>query len=193
MAYQRVIHHTEVTSSDGRHHVRGHVIPITHDSCPVRLKEDPGQPHWYNSVLDNEVVQDFIQTHAAGPTSRFADGCKIESMVTLTVAVPAESGTLCGARIERLSTPGRYESSDVEDLIVGLSLKIRYRRLGKLRIAKSGHGTIEIDSTNVRQFTMGWKGGLPRVIDVEGQVVNSPDGETFLRFKKDSGDMWRVC
>ena len=40
---------------------------------------------------------------------------------------------------------------------------------------------------------MGWRGGLPRVIDVEGHVVNSADGETFLRFRKDSGDMWRVC
>jgi len=71
--------------------------------------------------------------------------------------------------------------------------KDRYLRLGKLRITKGGRDTIEIDSTNVRQFTMDVRGGLPKVIDVEGQVVNSPEGETFLRFGKDSGDMWRVC
>ena len=74
-----------------------------------------------------------------------------------------------------------------------LTLEIRYRRLGKLRITNNDRDTIEIDSTNVRQFTMSWRGDLPRVIDVEGQVVNSANGESFLRFRKDSGDVWRVC
>jgi len=74
-----------------------------------------------------------------------------------------------------------------------LALKIRSCRLGKLRITKSGRGTIEIDSTNVRQFTMGWKGNSStRVIDIEGQAVNSAEGEPFLRFRKDSEDTWRV-
>jgi len=121
VAYQKVVQHAEVTSPDRRHHVRDHVISLTHDSNPIRLKEDPGQPHWYSSVLDNEVVQDFIQRHAGEPTARFADECKVEGVLTLTVAVPAESDTLCGLRIEKLSTPGRYESSDVQGFPEGLS------------------------------------------------------------------------
>ncbi|KAF9651433.1 hypothetical protein BDM02DRAFT_3091108 [Thelephora ganbajun] len=139
------------------------------DITRIRLKEDPGQPHWYGWVFDNDAVQSFIRRHACEPT-RFADGRSIESMLTLTVAVPAESDTLCGLRIEKLSIPGR---------------------LGKLRIFKSDHDTIKIDSTNVRQFTMNW-GGSSGVIDVEGQVVNRNDREIFVRFSKGADNLWRT-
>lgn len=72
------------------------------------------------------------------------------------------------------------------------TLTFKIYRLGKLRISKSGHGAIGIDSTNVQQFTINWRGGLPGVIDVEGQVINRDDGETFVRFNKDSEDLWKV-
>lgn len=67
-----------------------------------------------------------------------------------------------------------------------------YRRLGKLRVAKSGYDTIEVDSTNVRQFTMNLKNDPPRVINVEGQAVNRDSEETFIRFSKDEENSWRV-
>lgn len=91
----------------------------------IRLKEDPGQRHWYDSVFDNEVVQNFIRRHTIESTAKFAGGCDLGGVFTLTVAVPAESDTLCGLRIERLSTPGRYEHSGVYGFCVALMPRAR--------------------------------------------------------------------
>lgn len=79
-------------------------------SSVVRLKEDSFQPHWYDRVFDNEIVQSFIQRHAGKAAPKPVDECSVEDVFTLTVAVPAESDGLCGFRIETLSIPGRYES-----------------------------------------------------------------------------------
>ena len=113
MAHQRVVQHIEVTLSDCRHYVRSFPTSITRNSSSIRLKEDPGQPHWYDSVFDNDVVQGFIRRHTGQPTTRFVDERSIEGILTLTVAVPAESDSLCGLRIEKLSTPGRYGPPDI--------------------------------------------------------------------------------
>lgn len=80
----------------------------------------------------------------------------------------------------------------VEGFPVTLTQRIRYRRLGKLRVTKSGHDTVEIDPTNVRQFTMNLENDSPMAIDVEGQVVNRDSEETFIRFRKDEENLWRV-
>lgn len=74
-----------------------------------------------------------------------------------------------------------------------LTLWIHYRRLGKLCVTKNGHDAVEIDSTNIRQFTINLGSNSPGVIDVEGQIVNIDNGETFIRFGKDEGNVWRVC
>ena len=190
MAYQRVIQHNEVTLSGCKLHVRDLATSITRNSSPIRLKEDPGQRHWYDSVFDNEIVQGFIRRHVE--KTRFVGRCTIEGTITLTVAVPAESDTLCGLRIEKLSIPGRYEYYGVEGFPVTLTQRIYYRRLGKLRMARSDHDTIEINSTNVRQFTMNLGSNSSRVIDVEGQPVNRDNGETFVRFSKNEENLWMV-
>ena len=190
VAYQRAVQHDEVTLSGCKHHVRDLVTSIIRNSSLIRLKEDSGQRHWYDSVFDNEIVQGFIRGHVE--KTRFIGSCTMEGIVTLTVAVPAESDTLCGLRIEKLSIPGRYEYYDVEGFPAILTQWIRYCRLGKLRVAKSGHDTIEVDSTNVRQFTMNLRSDSPRVIDVEGQAVNRDNEETFVRFSKDEENLWMV-
>lgn len=154
------------------------------------MKEDPGQPHWYDSVFDNEAVQSFVQKHVGEPAIRSANGCNIEGVVTLTVAVPAESDTLCGLRIEKLSIPGRYRHCGVGAMV--LTLRTFYRRLGKLRITKSGGGAIKIDSTNVQQFTINRRSGSPGIIDVEGQAIDRDNGEMFVRFSKGAENVWRV-
>ena len=69
---------------------------------------------------------------------------------------------------------------------------MKVRRLGRLRITQGDHGAIGIDSTNVQQFTMNWESGLPRIIGVEGQIVDRGGGETFLRFTKGSENTWEV-
>jgi hypothetical protein len=67
-----------------------------------RFIEDVGQPHWYPSVLNNEKVQSFIDRVMA---ERFGTGWS--QPFTLTVAIPAESGSLHGWRVESLTVPGR--------------------------------------------------------------------------------------
>jgi hypothetical protein len=78
------------------------------------------------------------------------------------------------------------EGMDVMALNVSLqhSSKDLYRRLGKLRVSKSGHDTVGIDSTNVRQFTMNLGTDSPGVIDVEGQVVNINNGKRLFASAK---------
>ena len=158
----------------------------------IRLKEDPGQRHWYDSVFDNEVVQNFIRRHTIKPTAKFAGGCNFGEVFTLTVAVPAESDTLCGLRIEKLYIPGRYEYSGVEGFRIALTTRARCLRLGKLRVTKSGHDTVEIDPINVRQFTLNLGNNSPRIIGLEDQVVNVENGGTFARFSKDKENLWQA-
>lgn len=69
----------------------------------LRLQEDPGQDHWYPWVLNNQRVQNFLDYLLALPRRVNAD----LNTFTLTVAVPAESGSLHGWRIEQLAIPGR--------------------------------------------------------------------------------------
>ena len=142
-------------------------------------------------MFDNEVVQGFIRRHIK-PTAKFAGGCDFGKVFTLTVAVPAESGSLCGLRIEKLSIPGRYEYSGVEGFRIALMPRTRWLRLGKLRVTKSGHETIEIDPINVRQFTLNLRNDSPRIIALEDQVVDVENRGTFVRFSKDRGSLWKV-
>ena len=82
-----------------------------------RYHEDPGQPHWYPDVLLNKRVQDFLdRVYFASSSPRsvgvrpqtpglVSQECKTTSFA-LTVAVPAESGSLNGWQIHALTTPG---------------------------------------------------------------------------------------
>lgn len=81
-----------------------------------RYHEDPGQPHWYPDVLLNQRVQDFLdRVYFASSSPRSGLGPRTSGLVsqehkttsfTLTVAVPAESGSLNGWQIHALTTPG---------------------------------------------------------------------------------------
>lgn len=67
-----------------------------------RLREDPGKGHWYSDVLNNSEVESFINKMAI-PRHR-----QVQSdAFTLTVTIPAESGSLHGWSIEQLKIPGR--------------------------------------------------------------------------------------
>jgi hypothetical protein len=69
-----------------------------------RYRESLGQPHWWPSVLKNDEVQSFIDA----AVSKSASGSKDRSKAfTLTVAIPSESGSFHGWKIESLEVPGR--------------------------------------------------------------------------------------
>ncbi|KIJ69668.1 hypothetical protein HYDPIDRAFT_24484 [Hydnomerulius pinastri MD-312] len=121
----------------------------------VTYHEDPGQPHWYFEVLFNKHVQAFLDRvyfssstppspHSPltpSPVSFSSEDS--ESNVksaprkfTLTVAVPAESGSLNGWRIRALETPGL---------------------LSRLEVKTTPNGCISLRTTNVSVFSLDLK------------------------------------
>ncbi|KAF8184969.1 hypothetical protein K438DRAFT_1597701 [Mycena galopus ATCC 62051] len=79
------------------------VLQTWNPEANVTFKEDARQQHWYPSVLKNDRVQTFIDQVLQSSSRRRARS----KTFTLTVAVPAESGSLHGWKIEHLSVPGR--------------------------------------------------------------------------------------
>lgn len=78
------------------------------DLLTYSFREDPGQPHCYSAVFDNENTQAFVdQSLQSAIETR-------SKSFTLTVAVPSESGSLHGYKILALEIPGRYVYLDVE-------------------------------------------------------------------------------
>jgi hypothetical protein len=66
------------------------------------LRETPGKGHWYPDVLNNSEVESFVNEM----TTR-GDRQVQSASFTLTVTIPAESGSLHGWSIEQLKIPGR--------------------------------------------------------------------------------------
>ncbi|KAG2020554.1 hypothetical protein CC2G_005880 [Coprinopsis cinerea AmutBmut pab1-1] len=121
----------------------------------VRLKEDPGQGHWYSSVLNNEEVQTFLESHSSLNTTR-----EVPQSFELTVSNPTESGSLYGFQIQSLSIPGR---------------------LGKLKIQKQGKDTLAVSPLNVRSFSIASRDGIgsAKTLDLGGTMIALPSIESF--------------
>ncbi|KAK7693141.1 hypothetical protein QCA50_002707 [Cerrena zonata] len=84
------------------------VLKTWNPNANIIYKEDPGEKHWYPSVFDNGIVQDFIHHALEGTlpnqTSQVANP---PTSFTLTVSVPREISSLNGWRIIQLAVPGR--------------------------------------------------------------------------------------
>ncbi|KAJ7871501.1 hypothetical protein B0H14DRAFT_3570057 [Mycena olivaceomarginata] len=105
------------------------VIKTWNAEANVTFQEDPGQRHWYPSVLKNNQVQAFLDG-----VLQTASGRRPRSKTfTLTVAIPAESGSLHGLKIERLSVPGR---------------------LGRLTVNVLPDNKLRVVTTNVDRFSI---------------------------------------
>lgn len=74
-------------------------MPITQ----VRFREDPKQPHCYESIFKTDDTQAFIDQ----AVDIYAASKRRSKSFTLTVAIPSESGSLHGWRVHTLETPGR--------------------------------------------------------------------------------------
>ena len=71
------------------------------------IREDPGQPHWYDAVFANEQVESFVSRALQGERDGALATVTTSRTFTLTVAAPADSGPLHGWSIHRLLVPGR--------------------------------------------------------------------------------------
>ncbi|KAF7338633.1 Transmembrane protein [Mycena venus] len=105
------------------------VLQVWNPEANVTYKEDARQLHWYPTVLKNNQVQTFLDEVLRTPPRRRPRS----KTFTLTVAVPAESGSLHGWKIERLIVPGR---------------------LGRLTVHILADNQLRIVTSNVDRFSM---------------------------------------
>ncbi|KAK4687850.1 hypothetical protein P7C73_g2265, partial [Tremellales sp. Uapishka_1] len=78
-------------------------------SSNVTLVEVPKMGHWWDTVLDNDAVKDFIRNLP----KRQRTEEDLKRGFTLTTANPDESGGRAGIRIRELETPGRLARVEV--------------------------------------------------------------------------------
>jgi len=137
--------------------------------APVKLREDPGELHWYTGLFDNAYVREYMRTVLESETglATSVGFAPCPDSFTLTVSIPAESGSLHGWRIHQLLVPGR---------------------IGRLTVVLSGT-SIDVRTNNVAVFSIQH---IPRyaadvlVIDdvtlpMDGLRVNSDDAVHFSR------------
>ncbi|KAJ7236724.1 hypothetical protein B0H12DRAFT_124090 [Mycena haematopus] len=138
----------------------------------VTFKEDARQLHWYPSVLKNNQVQAFLDD-VLQTASRNRPSSKA---FTLTVAVPAESGSLHGWKIERLSVPGR---------------------LGRLTVNVLTDNKLRIVTSNVDRFSVStdvWDAiGSLRVDNALLEFPQEPSSAVgIVTFEKDGRRGWKT-
>ncbi|KAL1923835.1 uncharacterized protein VTP21DRAFT_8815 [Calcarisporiella thermophila] len=93
-------------------------------SAPVRMSEVPDQSHWFDTVMDDDFMQAYIDRQVAQGMPSFP------SRFTLSVLNPAYTGSKGGVRVEQLEIPFR---------------------LGKVEVEATG-GRMAINTTNVRRL-----------------------------------------
>ncbi|KAF5324468.1 hypothetical protein D9611_004528 [Ephemerocybe angulata] len=123
----RAILESSLTPDDNDLHLTNAAhLPI--QAIHGHYQEDPGEKHWYSTVLNNTTVQDFIDAHihSTAPQGH-------PSSFSLTVSNPTEAGSLYGWKIHSLTIPGR---------------------LGTLRITTDGDGLARVSTTNVLRFSI---------------------------------------
>ncbi|KAI0646781.1 hypothetical protein C8Q79DRAFT_907130 [Trametes meyenii] len=121
----------------------------------VTYREDPGEPHWYESLFASEQVKSFVSSSLEKST---ADDTTVSRSFTLTVSVPSESGSLHGWSIHSLTIPGR---------------------LGRLAVDMR-KGAIHARTKNVKAFSIRL-GALPvnereKPFVLDGQTIELDEG-----------------
>ncbi|KAJ4501748.1 hypothetical protein C8R41DRAFT_862291 [Lentinula lateritia] len=79
---------------------------VDYNTSRVEFLEFRGQPHWFPTVFKNDQVQSFID-QLFGAAELGSQSVTYPEIFSLTVAVPAESGSMRGWHVEKLSIPGR--------------------------------------------------------------------------------------
>ncbi|KAI0822633.1 hypothetical protein BC628DRAFT_1326905 [Trametes gibbosa] len=100
------------------------VLKTWNPNANITYREDPGELHWYPSLFANDQVRSFVSS-VIGQSGR--KDTPTSQSFTLTVAIPADSGSLHGWSIHRLSVPGRLARLTV-DLQEG-AIRVRTRNV----------------------------------------------------------------
>ncbi|KZT74257.1 hypothetical protein DAEQUDRAFT_702566 [Daedalea quercina L-15889] len=113
-------------------HSRAYVSTLKtwNPNASVALREDPGQLHWYTGLFDNADVREYMRTMLESkPQSAIGQS---PNSFTLTVSIPAESGSLHGWRIHQLLIPGRLGRLSVK--VNGASVDVRTHNVGAFSV-----------------------------------------------------------
>ncbi|KAI0781232.1 hypothetical protein BD413DRAFT_600635 [Trametes elegans] len=80
------------------------VLKAWNPEANVTYREDPGEPHWYPSVFENDEVRASLSSMLERAN---LDDPKTSRKFTLTVSIPGDSGSFHGFKIIRVEVPGR--------------------------------------------------------------------------------------
>ncbi|KAG8790630.1 hypothetical protein FRC17_008875 [Serendipita sp. 399] len=141
------------------------VLRSWNTNADTRYYEADNEPHWWDTVLSSDTVQDFIEETLTSRRSRHRN-----SAFTLTTLIPEETGSMHGFRILEIATPGL---------------------LARLRVRRSGDN-VTVSTVNTRQFSLNvetWE--AISSITVDAQAVSFRPSANSVWFVKDNGS-WQT-
>ncbi|KAG1842649.1 hypothetical protein DFJ58DRAFT_731968 [Suillus subalutaceus] len=113
----------------------------------VTYYEEPGQSHWWFEVLKNTRVQAFLDRVCCSSYDAPKTKCR---KFTLTVAVPAESGSMGGWRVHALEMPGRLGRLEVcEDDEGGVNVKASNISVVSIDLSKASVNKLVINNQSI--------------------------------------------
>jgi len=135
----------------------------------VTLREDPGEGHWYDNVLNNDQFREFL----ARVVTSASHAKPVSTAFTLTVAAPSEGGSLHGWKIESLVIPGRLAR-----------LHVSYTKNREVHVATWNVDTFSVDS-HLFEF---------KSLIVDDSIMNVTRGSMgIIRFETNAGGrVWQV-
>ncbi|KAJ3322034.1 hypothetical protein HDV06_003635 [Boothiomyces sp. JEL0866] len=138
----------------------------------TKYVEDPGKGHWFEGILNDQVVQPFIAQYTSPLINPDLHLPSLPNPFTITTLNPASSGSRGGIKILQLIVPFRVA-------------KIRVDRLG-------AHW--KLSTTNVRRFGFA-RDHRQDEIDtwsIDGTQFNSPPNDAGPSYLK-VGDKWELA
>jgi hypothetical protein len=83
-------------------------------SNSVKYIEDIGKGHWYDGILNDDNVQQFLENHINPINNPRLPLPRLPNPFTISTINPGASGSRGGIRILQLIVPFRYYSSFIE-------------------------------------------------------------------------------
>ncbi|EGN96142.1 hypothetical protein SERLA73DRAFT_124984 [Serpula lacrymans var. lacrymans S7.3] len=142
------------------------VLKTWKPSANVTYREDAGQPHWYPSIFKNDQVRDFLES-AASKTSQYL---RHMQSFTLTVAIPAESGSLHGWQILGLQVPGR---------------------MARLRVTVV-EGAVQLEASNIELMSVSLTDNHITEVHVNGGLLTVPRTLSDKIWFHYSSNSWKI-
>lgn len=163
-----------------------------------RLSEVVGKGHWWDDVLNDSIMQDFMERFLITPVPADAR----PKSLTLTVMNPAGTGSLTGFLVEQLRIPYRYVNA-YQFSILQFCPRSNNRliflrpccRLGKINILSENGNRIILKTINIRRFKIlpHSRGAQCSKLVVDEDVFFTESLSLDGWFENLDGMSWKVC